>query len=81
MPAHAAGFCKAYPDICDTHCKETFSPATNKTYEFIEKFLDDVVSIFPDAILHLGGDEFDNKCWGLDPQIREWMIKNKFDFA
>lgn len=48
MPAHSAGFCKANPDICDTYCKSTFSPVTNKTFDFINKFLDDVVSLFPD---------------------------------
>jgi hexosaminidase len=73
MPAHATGFCKGRPEICDTYCKGTFSPATNATFEFIDKFFDDVISMFPDLVLHLGGDEFNNDCWLKDPIISSWM--------
>lgn len=48
MPAHSTATCVSHPEICDSACKETFNPVSEKTYEFLEGYLKDVASYFPD---------------------------------
>ncbi|VDM71719.1 unnamed protein product [Strongylus vulgaris] len=50
----------------ETHLPNLVDPSNNSTFEFLEEFLDEVVTTFPDEFLHLGGDEvedFIEECW------------------
>ena len=35
--------------------------------------MDSAEGIFPDAMVHLGGDEVDTTCWEQDPDISAWL--------
>lgn len=48
-------------------------PTKQQNYEFIRNFLQEVVSVFPDKYLHLGGDEVSYDCWQSSPIIKEFM--------
>ena len=39
------------------------NPAQNSTYDFMKRFFREVMQVFPDSLLHLGGDEVDTHCW------------------
>ena len=39
------------------------NPIQNSTYEFMDKFFNEVLDVFPDELLHLGGDEVATECW------------------
>ena len=39
------------------------NPARNSTYDFMKRFFQEVMQVFPDSLLHLGGDEVDTQCW------------------
>ena len=69
MPAHSTAFCKSHSEICDSYCKSTLNPILNATYDFLDKYIKDVASYFPDNVLHLGGDELPTDCWSKDPSI------------
>lgn len=39
------------------------NPILNSTYEFMAQLFKEVGQVFPDAYIHLGGDEVDFTCW------------------
>jgi hexosaminidase len=86
IPGHASSWCKGYPEVCPSDdCKTPLNPvmptrltpdATDATFELISRLFDDVCSMFPDALLHLGHDEVDTSCWDKTPLVTEWLLKN-----
>ncbi|KAI1304973.1 Beta-hexosaminidase subunit beta [Halotydeus destructor] len=44
-------------------------PTKETTYDFLEQFFAEVVSIFPEQLLHLGGDEAVLDCWHSDANV------------
>jgi hexosaminidase len=51
-------------------------PTREETYKFLDKFLGEMAALFPDAYMHIGGDEVTGKHWRLNPQIQAFIAKN-----
>ena len=87
MPGHASAAAVAYPflslktpaEVPTTFIVNTaFDPTSEKTYAFLSDVLDEVVSMFPGKIIHIGGDEVRyDKQWKGVPEIEAFMEKNK----
>jgi len=91
MPGHAMPVFAAYPELeCQNqaHSSLTGQPDTNvycagseKTYQFIEAVLDEVMALFPSKWIHIGGDEVDKKFWKACPicqaRIKSQGLKNE----
>uniref|UniRef100_V5ICC8 Beta-hexosaminidase n=2 Tax=Ixodes ricinus TaxID=34613 RepID=V5ICC8_IXORI len=84
-PGHTQSWGAAFPDLL-TPCYEGSSPngklgpmnpILNTTYQFLKYFFQEVVDVFPDQYLHLGGDEVPFNCWKSNPNITDFMKKVK----
>ena len=69
---HTLSWGRGYPDLLvdcyDAHGrvagrKGPLDPTSNGTYMAIAALLAELVSVFPDRYLHLGGDEVPFDCW------------------
>ena len=47
----------------------------DKTYEYIQGFIQELDSLFPDSLIHLGGDEIEQDCFDENPRIKAYMAK------
>ena len=52
------------------------NPTINATYDWLVRSLSDVVPLFPEPTLFLGGDEVDYGCFDRDPSVAAWMQAN-----
>jgi len=50
-------------------------PTREQVYKFLDKFIGEMAALFPDAYLHIGGDENEGKHWDRNPQIQAFMKK------
>jgi hexosaminidase len=48
-------------------------PTRDQTYKFLDAFLGEMAALFPDAYMHIGGDENEGKQWDRNPQIQAFM--------
>jgi hexosaminidase len=85
MPGHTNAIAASHPEVM-SHCpkaSEPMNPTVPETYDFIYQIYRDLDAIFPDNMVHLGGDEvqLSEACWLKDPRIAKWMrdhgMKNK----
>ncbi|KAF5405067.1 hypothetical protein PHET_01359 [Paragonimus heterotremus] len=85
-PGHTKCWGKGYPDLltkCYSEGKPDgqlgpVNPTTDYTYDFMQKLLDEVKTVFPDNVIHLGGDEVNFVCWASNPDVQAFMEKMKF---
>lgn len=55
------------------------NPTLKKNYRFLKALFEEVMSVFKDKYIHLGGDEVPFDCWLSNPFIRMFMKRNKID--
>ncbi len=87
VPGHAASWCRGYPAICPSpQCLQPLDPSNPATLQLLDGLLREVTGggaapghgIFPDAFVHLGGDEVDTHCWTETPRVADWMLAQVF---
>jgi len=87
MPGHATSWLVGYPEIASAPgpyeierrpgiFDPTLDPTNELTYEILDKFLTEMSGIFPDAYMHIGGDENEGKQWDANEDIQEFMKEN-----
>jgi hexosaminidase len=85
MPGHALAALAAYPELgCTGHQYEVgtkwgveervFCP-TEKTFEFLENVLTEVIDLFPSQYIHIGGDECPKLAWKNSQFCQDLMKK------
>lgn len=53
----------------------TLNPASEKTYEFLDKVMTEVAQLFPFGYIHLGGDECAKNFWEQSADVKALMEK------
>ena len=94
MPGHATSWLVSHPEIASGPgpytierrpgiFDPTLDPTNEKTYKLLKKFFAEMSALFPDAYMHIGGDENEGKQWDANPQIQAFMkekgIKNNHE--
>lgn len=74
-PGHPGLLTKCYTDGKPDGSYGPMNPTSDKVFKFLEEFFEEIVDVFPDEYLHLGGDEVDFQCWESNPGIRDFMEK------
>ena len=89
MPCHTTSWFVGYPNLASgkgPYQIETkwgvfapgMDPSRESTFEFINRFIGEMMTIFPDAYFHVGGDECNGKEWDANPRIQEFMHAHHF---
>lgn len=73
-PGHAESWCKGYPEVCPSPtCRTPLDVSKEVTFAVLDDVLGDSSALFPDAFIHLGGNEVDTACWTATPSIQQWL--------
>ncbi|RZK48373.1 MAG: beta-N-acetylhexosaminidase [Pedobacter sp.] len=90
MPAHSRAVLAAYPEL-GTEAQISIEVATtwgmfnkynnvfqvqDKTFQFLEGVLDEVIELFPSKFIHIGGDEAAKVWWKKSSATQQFMKSN-----
>lgn len=76
MPSHSDEVLTAYPELSCTgepYKHSDFCIGKDKTFEFLENVLNEIMEIFPSGYIHVGGDEASKKAWAECPLCQARM--------
>ena len=84
MPGHATAWLVSHPEIGSAPgpykierkpgiFDPTMDPTNEKTYKLLKEFFKEMSGLFPDAYMHIGGDENEGKQWSANPKIQAFM--------
>ena len=83
MPGHTSEVLAAYPELACTGGSfyvqpggywpnvDIFCAGNEKTFEFLEDVLDEVIELFPSEYIHIGGDEATKDRWEKCPKCQK----------
>ena len=88
MPAHSTSWMTGYPFLGSApgpyHIARTFGvhnavmdPTRATTYRFLNSFFAEMSALFPDAYLHIGGDENNGHDWSANARIQAYMRRHR----
>jgi hexosaminidase len=87
VPGHSTSWFAGHPELASAPgpykperrfgvFDAAMDPTREETYRFLDRFLGEMAALFPDAYMHVGGDEVTGKHWRLNAQIQAFMAKN-----
>jgi hexosaminidase len=91
IPGHSHSWFVGYPELAsrpgpytlEDNTNPIMDPTQESTYKFLDKFIEEMAKLFPDAYFHIGGDEVDGKQWDANPKIQAFIhshgMKNNRD--
>jgi hexosaminidase len=88
MPGHSTSWLAAYPHLASVprsyEIERTWGvfepcmdPAKETTYTFLDSFIGEMASLFPDKYFHIGGDEVNEKQWKASRRIRSFKTRHR----
>lgn len=88
IPGHSTSWLAGYPNLASAPgpyaierkfgvFDPCFNPILEETYRFFDSFLSEMAELFPDAYIHIGGDEVNGTHWDANPDIQAFKEKNR----
>jgi hexosaminidase len=88
MPGHTTAWLLGHPELGSSPgpftiartwgiFDEALDPTRDEVYEFLDGFLGEMAGLFPDAYLHIGGDEVNGRSWNQNPRIQDFMYRHR----
>ncbi|HTJ50458.1 MAG TPA: beta-N-acetylhexosaminidase [Cyclobacteriaceae bacterium] len=88
LPGHSTSFFVGYPELASSPGPYTLDkkfgvltpvidPTREEVYQFLDTFLGEMASLFPDPYLHIGGDEVVPHDWDTNESIQAFMKEKK----
>ncbi|CAH8858446.1 unnamed protein product [Trichobilharzia szidati] len=79
-PGHTLSWGKSHPEILSGESHDgPINPVDENVWPFLSNLFSEVLSVFPDRVLHLGGSIYDRHSWQEDANIQEFMKQKGFD--
>jgi len=87
MPGHTTAWMVGYPALGSRPAPyqivrtwgifdDALDPTRDEVYTFLDGLLGEMAGLFPDAYLHIGGDEVNGRSWNQNPRIQDFMYRN-----
>jgi hexosaminidase len=84
LPGHSTAWFVGHPEFASAPGPFTierrwgvfdpaFDPTNEKVYKFLDEFIGEMATVFPDHFFHVGGDEVNGKQWDANPKIQEFI--------
>jgi hexosaminidase len=84
IPGHSTSWLVGYPEFGSAPgpyriergagiFEPALDPTNEEVYKFLDGFLGEMATLFPDAYLHIGGDENEGKQWDRSARIQAFM--------
>jgi hexosaminidase len=86
MPGHSTSWLVGYPELGAAAgpfgivrewgiFDNVLDPSNEAVYAFLDKFLGEMAALFPDAYLHIGGDEVTPRQWNASARVQDFMYR------
>ena len=86
VPGHTTSWLVGYPQLASAPgpyqierrwgvFDPTMDPTRESTYQFLDAFIGEMATLFPDPFFHIGGDEVTGRQWKNSARIRAFMRK------
>jgi hexosaminidase len=81
MPGHSEAVLQCYPQYsCDGTGKSgVYCAGNDGTFEFLQNIIDEVVELFPNEYLHIGGDEVGKDSWLNCDKCKKRMLEENLE--
>lgn len=83
LPGHAQAWAVAHPEFASGpgpyallrrwETNVVLDPTNEELYRFLNQFIGEMAALFPDAYIHVGGDENNGKQWNANPRIQQFI--------
>ncbi len=84
MPGHTTSWFVGHPELASKPgpyeierkwgiFEPVMDPTNEDLYKLLDGFLGEMAALFPDAYMHIGGDEVEGKHWKENPKIQEFI--------
>ena len=88
MPGHTTAWMVGHPELASAPgpfqivrtwgiFDDALDPTRDEVYALLDGFLGEMAALFPDAYMHIGGDEVNGRSWNQNPRIQDFMYQHR----